>query len=39
MPFHVPLYDWVFLAIAGIGFVLLGAALMVPSRAVTATHA
>ena len=28
MPVHVPIYDWIFLAIAGIGFVLLGLALM-----------
>jgi uncharacterized membrane protein len=38
IPFHVPLYDWVFLAAGGIGFILLGVALMVPSRTVSASR-
>jgi hypothetical protein len=24
LPAHVPLYDWLFLAIGGVGFILLG---------------
>ena len=28
LPFHVPLYDWVFLALGGIGFVLAGLAML-----------
>lgn len=27
MPVHVPLYDWLFLGIAGVGFILVGVAL------------
>jgi uncharacterized membrane protein len=27
LPVHVPMYDWLFLAVAGVGFVLAGAAL------------
>jgi uncharacterized membrane protein len=33
MPVHVPAYDWAFLAIGGIGFVLLGWVLMRPASA------
>jgi uncharacterized membrane protein len=36
LPVHVPLYDWLFLAVAGIGFVLLGLFLM---RQTPAAHA
>ena len=32
MPVHVPLYDWIFLTIGGVGFLLLGWSLMQPSR-------
>jgi uncharacterized membrane protein len=32
MPVHVPIYDWVFLGIGGIGFLLLGWLLMQPVR-------
>jgi uncharacterized membrane protein len=28
LPVHVPLYDWIFLAVAGVGFLLAGWALM-----------
>lgn len=24
MPYHVPAYDWMFLAVAGVGFLLIG---------------
>ena len=27
LPAHVPLYDWLFLAIGGVGFILLGLAM------------
>jgi uncharacterized membrane protein len=27
MPVHIPLYDWLFLGIAGVGFILVGVAL------------
>jgi uncharacterized membrane protein len=30
LPFHVPLYDWLFLAIAGVGFLFIGWLLMRP---------
>ena len=30
MPVHVPLYDWVFLGVAGVGFLLVGWMLMRP---------
>jgi uncharacterized membrane protein len=32
MPVHVPLYDWLFLAVAGAGFAALGLMLMRPRR-------
>ena len=32
LPAHVPAYDWIFLAVAGVGFVVGGAALMRPPR-------
>ena len=32
MPVHVPMYDWLFLGIGGIGFILLGWLLVQPSR-------
>ena len=32
IPAHVPAYDWIFLAVAGVGFLLLGALLMRPVR-------
>ena len=32
MPVHVPVYDWIFLAVAGAGFMLAGALLMRPAR-------
>lgn len=32
IPVHVPAYDWIFLAGAGVGFLLLGAVLMRPVR-------
>ena len=32
MPVHVPIYDWAFLAIGGLGFVALGLVLMRPIR-------
>jgi len=28
LPFHVPVYDWLFLAIAGVGFIIVGRLLM-----------
>lgn len=31
LPVHVPLYDWLFLAIGGVGFILLGQALSRPA--------
>jgi uncharacterized membrane protein len=30
LPAHVPLYDWLFLAIAGVGFIIVGRLLMAP---------
>ena len=36
LPMHVPLYDWLFLAIAGIGFMVLGVVLMGRERQVAA---
>ena len=32
LPVHVPLYDWLFLAFAGVGFLLVGRLLMRPVR-------
>lgn len=32
LPVHVPLYDWLFLAFAGVGFLLVGWLLMRPVR-------
>jgi uncharacterized membrane protein len=32
MPAHVPLYDWIFLAVAGVGFIAVGLVLMTPAR-------
>lgn len=32
MPVHVPAYDWMFLAIGGVGFLLIGALLIRPVR-------
>jgi uncharacterized membrane protein len=32
MPVHVPVYDWAFLAIGGLGFIALGLLLMRPVR-------
>jgi uncharacterized membrane protein len=32
MPVHMPIYDWVFLAVGGVGFLLLGWSLMHPAR-------
>lgn len=32
LPVHVPLYDWLFLAIAGLGFLAVGWLLMRPAR-------
>lgn len=32
MPHHVPLYDWVFLAVGGLLFILLGLRLVLPDR-------
>jgi uncharacterized membrane protein len=31
MPVHVPLYDWLFLAIGGLGFIAIGLLLMRPA--------
>ncbi len=31
MPVHVPMYDWLFLGVGGIGFLILGRVLMQPS--------
>ena len=30
LPAHVPLYDWLFLAFAGVGFIIVGRLLMAP---------
>ena len=38
LPVHVPLYDWLFLGIGGVGFILLGLA-MARARAGTVQHA
>lgn len=32
IPVHVPAYDWLFLAVAGVGFLIAGAVLMRPVR-------
>jgi uncharacterized membrane protein len=32
MPVHVPLYDWMFLGVGGLGFLLIGWLLMQPAR-------
>jgi uncharacterized membrane protein len=32
MPAHVPAYDWVFLAVGGVGLIALGLTLMLPAR-------
>jgi uncharacterized membrane protein len=32
LPVHVPAYDWIFLAVAGVGFLAVGALLMRPVR-------
>ena len=32
MPMHVPMYDWLFLIIGGLGFLAVGAALMATRR-------
>ena len=32
LPMHVPLYDWVFLFVAGVGFVTIGAVMLAPRR-------
>lgn len=37
MPMHVPAYDWIFLAVGGVGLLLLGWMLMGTSRTRTAT--
>ena len=39
IPFDVPIYDWIFLAVGRVGSILLGVALMVPSSAVSASRA
>lgn len=36
LPFHVPIYDWLFLAIGGIGFLLLGLAMSREGQRMTA---
>jgi uncharacterized membrane protein len=37
IPVHVPAYDWMFLSVAGVGFVLIGALLMRPVRRTVAS--
>ena len=32
MPVHIPMYDWIFLAVGGVGFLVIGAMLMRPLR-------
>jgi uncharacterized membrane protein len=32
LPMHVPMYDWLFLLIGGLGFLAVGAALVAPRR-------
>jgi hypothetical protein len=39
LPVHVPLYDWLFLLIGGVGFILLGWALARGPLTVTARAA
>ena len=34
LPAHVPIYDWVFLGVAGLGFIALGALLQLKARRV-----
>jgi hypothetical protein len=39
MPFHVPAYDWIFLAVGGVGFSLIGFLLARGTRALPPTRA
>jgi uncharacterized membrane protein len=32
LPVHLPIYDWLFLAVGGVGFVALGSMLLVATR-------
>jgi uncharacterized membrane protein len=39
MPFHVPAYDWIFLAVGGVGFSLIGLLLARENRELPPTRA
>jgi uncharacterized membrane protein len=32
LPAHVPMYDWVFLGVGGLGFIVIGLAMIGPVR-------
>ena len=38
LPAHVPIYDWVFLAVGGVGLILLGWLMMRPTRRELVAH-